>query len=79
MVRLTSTNQDALAGWPPRSARTGVRFSAHEVASELIAATLKAGIRVNAGQGSLAQFVSHSLPFTVVHGWPWAGCLSAIT
>jgi hypothetical protein len=29
---------------------------------------MEVGIRVSAGNGSLAQFVSHSLPFTAVHG-----------
>ena len=36
-ARPTSTNLHALDGWPPRSAGTGARFSAHEIASTLTA------------------------------------------
>jgi len=35
LARPTSTNLHALDGWPPRSAGTGARFSAHEIASTL--------------------------------------------
>jgi hypothetical protein len=37
MTRPTSTNLQALDGWPLRSAGTGVRFSAQEIASTLTA------------------------------------------
>jgi hypothetical protein len=52
----------ALDGWPPRSAGTGARLSAHEIASTLIAHRLASPWRGRPEIGFLAQFVSSFTP-----------------
>jgi hypothetical protein len=71
LARPTSTNLHALDGWPPRSAGTGARLSAHEIASTLTGPYLPAAdLRLLPRAGAWSQFWSHSLPFGTVHRRP---------
>ena len=62
-ARPTSTNLHALDGWPPRSAGTGARFSAHEIASTLTGAPAR---QCSAPHGAARRLVSVLVSFTPV-------------
>jgi len=66
MARPTSPNQHALGGWPPSRTRAGQAQRLGEP-SKLIAHHPGGGHQYQRLEGSLAQFVSHSPPFTTVH------------
>jgi hypothetical protein len=70
MAGSTSTDQQAVGGWPPRPARRGDWVSAQKIAPECVAPIPKAGIRVSARQGpclSLCLIHPRPPPFTSGH------------
>jgi hypothetical protein len=62
LARPTSTNLHALDGWPPRSAGTGARLSAHEIASTLTGHHPDGARPRRPCASRRAQFRSHSPP-----------------
>jgi hypothetical protein len=74
LARPTSTNLQALDGCPPRSAGTGARFSAQEIASMLTGRRSSAVLLRRGPPGLLSQFLSHSPPSGTVHQRPPRWC-----
>src|SRR5262249_45565339 len=67
LARPTSTNLHVLDGWPPRSAGTGGRFSAQEIASTLTGHRPQGTPSRPPRPRLSAQFPSPSRPARAVH------------
>jgi hypothetical protein len=75
LARPTSTNLHALDGCPPRSAGTGARLSAREIASTLTGRRSSGVLPRGGPPGLLSQFLSHSPPSGAVHQCSLGSCL----